>query len=71
MNQPYDPDFSHAMLVAVLAKLGGSIDLDPADFRPDTMGNAAGEVHHVAMERLANGRLRLSVLHRPLSQKSR
>ena len=27
----YDPDFSHAMLVAVLVKLGGSIELDAAE----------------------------------------
>ena len=46
----YDPDFSHAMLVAVLVKLGGSIEFDAADLAPDVMGNAEGVLYRVALQ---------------------
>jgi hypothetical protein len=58
----YDPDFSHAMLVAVLVKLGGSIELDAADLAPDVMGNAEGVLYRVALQPLPDQRLRLSVV---------
>jgi hypothetical protein len=53
----YDPDFSHAMLVAVLVKLGGSIELDATDLAPDAMGDAEGVLYRMALDPLARSAL--------------
>ncbi len=37
-GQDYDPDFSHAMLIAVLMKLVGHVALDPEDLASDARG---------------------------------
>jgi hypothetical protein len=58
----YDPDFSHAMLVVVLVKLGGSIELDATDLAPDAMGDAEGVLYRMALDPLPGQRLRLSVV---------
>jgi hypothetical protein len=58
----YDPDFSHAMLVAVLVKLGGSIELDATDLAPDALGNAEGVLYRMALDPLPGQRFRLSVV---------
>jgi hypothetical protein len=62
ISQDYDPDFSHAMLVAVLVKLGGSIELDATDLAPDALGNAEGVLYRIALEPLPGQRVRLSVV---------
>ena len=64
ISQDYDPDFSHAMLVAVLlVKLGGSIELDATtDLTPDAIGNAEGVLYRIALEHLPGQRVRLSVV---------
>jgi hypothetical protein len=60
--QDYDPDFSHAMLVAVLVKLGGSIELTTGDLTPDAMGSPAGVLYRMMLEPLGGDRVRLSVV---------
>jgi hypothetical protein len=40
---------SHGLLIAVLRKLGGSIEMDLSEVQPDTMGNGAGEFDGVAL----------------------
>jgi hypothetical protein len=50
MNPPADQwAMSHGLLIALLRKLGGSIEIDLSDVRPDTMGNDAGEFDGVAL----------------------
>lgn len=57
----YDPDLSHLLLVAVLVKLGGSIELGPDDFALDALGDARGVFYRTALDPLGDGRSRLSV----------
>jgi hypothetical protein len=60
----YDPDLSHALLVAVVMKLGGSVELDFADLSPDSMGDQAGGLYALALDPIPTHRLRLSVIPR-------
>ncbi|WP_280427830.1 hypothetical protein [Nocardia brasiliensis] len=60
--QDYDPDFSHAMLVAVLVKLGGSIELTADDLTADSLGNAEGVLYRMMLEPVDGTRFRLSVV---------
>ena len=42
---------AHALLVAVLIKLGGSIDLDETDLAHDAMGDQEGRLYKVKLSR--------------------
>lgn len=58
----YDPDFSHALLIALLMRLGGSAELGAADFAPEALGDAEGRLYGLVMEPLDGGaRVRISV----------
>lgn len=61
MGTDYDPDFSHAMLIAVLVKLGGSIDLHADDLTPDALGDPDGVLYRMELQPLPGHRMRLSV----------
>lgn len=53
---------SHGLLLAVRTKLGGSLELDPADLATDAMGERAGRFYGVEMVPLGTGRVRLAVV---------
>lgn len=57
----YDPDFSHAMLVAVLMKLGGSITLTAADLTHDSLGDPEGRLYRLSMTPTPAGHVVLAV----------
>ncbi|MCA1695718.1 MAG: hypothetical protein LC749_13870 [Actinobacteria bacterium] len=60
----YDPDLSHALLVAVVMKLGGSVELDFADLSTDSIGDQAGGLYALVLDAIGTHRLRLSVIPR-------
>jgi hypothetical protein len=63
IGQDYDPDFSHAMLVAVLVRLGGSIELTAEDLEADALGDGDGTLFRMILEpRPDRNTLRLSVV---------
>lgn len=57
----YDPDFSHAMLIAVLMKLGGSVTLTPADLTHDALGDPEGRLYPLELTPTPDGHMVLSV----------
>lgn len=57
----YDSDFSHAMLIAVLMKLGGSVTLGPADLTHDALGDPEGRLYPLTMTPDAAGGVVLAV----------
>lgn len=63
MSAPYDPDLSHALLIAVLMKHGGSVELDSRHFAPIMQGNDRGEFFAAKVEILDDigNRIRVSV----------
>jgi hypothetical protein len=63
-SQDYASDFNHALLVAVLIKIGGHIDLAADDLQPDARGNQLGERHQLQFEPTPGGCVRLSVMAR-------
>jgi len=54
---------SHGLLVAVLIKLGGSIDLDETDLAGDAMGDQEGRLYGVELQPLSSPRVRLAVVN--------
>ena len=54
---------SHGLLVAVLIKLGGSIDLDETDLAGDAMGDLEGRLYGVELQPLNPPRVRLAVVN--------
>ena len=54
---------THALLVAVLIKLGGSIDLDETDLAHDAMGDQEGRLYGVELQPLISARVRLAVVN--------
>lgn len=54
---------SHGLLIAVLMKLGGSIDLDIQDFASEAMGDEAGRFYGIDMQPITETSLRLSVVN--------
>ncbi|WP_282781899.1 hypothetical protein [Nocardia sp. CC201C] len=65
----YDPDLSHALLIGVLMKMGGSIDLAPGDLAPEALGDTEGKVYPLTLEPLPDGGARLSVAPTSLGRK--
>ena len=65
----YNPALSHALLITVLHKLGGSIELTEADLHPAVLGDPEGALHRIALEAVPDapvpGTFRLSVLPPP------
>jgi hypothetical protein len=54
---------SHGVLLAVLMKLGGSIELDLADLTNEAMGDPQGRFYGVDMQPLDATRVRLAVVN--------
>jgi hypothetical protein len=54
---------SHGLLVAVLIKLGGSIELDETDLAGDAMGDPEGRLYGVELQPLNAPRVRLAVVN--------
>ena len=63
-SEDYGSDFNHVLLVVVLIKIGGYIDLATEDLQPDAMGNRLGELHQLQFEPRPDGSVRLSVVAR-------
>jgi hypothetical protein len=63
-SEDYASDFNHTLLVVVLIKIGGHIDLATEDLQPDAMGNRLGELHQLQFEPRPDGSVRLSVVAR-------
>jgi len=71
-NIPVTPgEMTHALLVAVIMKQGGSVVLGPEDYEPDAMGHANGQLYALEMTPLTGGRVRLSVVPRPDQEQPR
>ncbi|WP_280466558.1 hypothetical protein [Nocardia cyriacigeorgica] len=67
----YDPDFSHAMLVAVLMKLGGSVTLTADDLTHDALGDTEGRLYPLTMTPTPDGRgMVLAVAPTTITEKS-
>lgn len=59
-------DMSHMMLIAIIMREGGHLDLPLSALETDIVGNADGSMHAVAMSPLPGGPgVRLSVVARP------
>lgn len=54
-------DMAHVLLVAVLMKLGGSIEMEFEELQPDVMGDKQGRIYSIGLEGLGPTKVRLSV----------
>ncbi|MGW4527839.1 hypothetical protein [Amycolatopsis sp. NPDC004378] len=55
-------DLMHGLLVAVLRKLGGSVEMDAADFSVEAMGTTDGRFYAVDIDR-RDGRIHVTVIN--------
>ncbi|WP_410570507.1 hypothetical protein [Amycolatopsis sp. cmx-4-61] len=59
----YNPEFSQAVLLAVLVKLDGAIELTPEDLEQDAYGDSTNRLYRLALDPLDGGKaFRLSVV---------
>lgn len=56
-----------SLLLMVLRKFGGTVELEEWQYQPSQAGNAAGELDPVVLERLDGGRIRLRAVAREMN----